>query len=195
MEFLLEWNKFELVSDEDIKFLFKEYEIRNGFQIFDRLSKMEQSLRSDFSGLQKYGLSDNEGKVIFSYTYSGYEKLNKIILSGKLDINPVYKKYFELLKLCLNKIPDYRGIVYREIKNIVSYQVGEIIEWDIISSCTKNEELIGSFNGKTVFTIECSRGKDISNIAVYADEEEVVLLPSKFEVLSVDGNNIHLKQI
>lgn len=164
--------------------------------MFDSLVNEKQLLRSDFSGIQKYGLTNNEAKLIFAYSYGAYDKLTKSVISGNYSKNPAYEKYNRQLQETLSKIPDSKGTLYRETKSRgETYKPGETIEWKAVASTSRKKDLGFSSESNLFFEIKASRGKDISNIAAYADEEETLLLPSQFKVDKVEGNRVYLTQL
>jgi len=187
MKYIKHYNIFEntnsIVSNKDIIFLSKNENINKGFIAFNNFYNNKKCLRCDFSGIDKYNLTLNEAKILFSYTYSGYKEL-------KLnDYNILYKN---LLILILNKIPNYSGVIYRNVDIENNFYKGEILYWENISSCSKIEDVAKSFNKNTTFQIYTKYGKDISNISIYSDEEEVILMPGIFEVLDIKDDKILL---
>jgi hypothetical protein len=86
------------------------------------------------------------------------------------------------------------------------YVIGDTIEWWGFSSCTgsmmvlQSDLFLGKKDIRTMFTIECLNGKDISKHSYYASEDEILLLPAtQFKVIScLDQGNlkmIHLREI
>ena len=184
-----------VVSDEDIEFLRNDRDLSACLKIYDRDSKNNNTLRSDFSGVELYGLTDNEGKIIFSYTHSGHIDLNKQLRAKKL--NPIFTKYNELLSKCLNKLDDHEGVVYRgtDIDYLDDYLNIDKITIPNYLSCSRDREVADDFGGYYTMIINCSRGKNISKIAVYSDEKEILLLPSEYIINKIEDNLIYLTQI
>ena len=122
------------------------------------------------------------------------------------------KPWFSYLKLfltALSNLPSSSRQVYRGVKKDLSseYIKGEQFIWWAFSSCTlsvetlKNEQFLGKTGVRTLFSIECTSGKDISRHSYYAAEEELLLPPARqFQVvaslqLATDLHMIQLKEI
>jgi hypothetical protein len=87
------------------------------------------------------------------------------------------------------------------------YPVGKSVIWWGFSTCTTsmyvlgNEKYCGKTGTRTLFSIECESGKDISRHSYYESDNEV-LLPAagQFQVISClqqgsDLHMIHMKEI
>ena len=91
------------------------------------------------------------------------------------------KPWFSYLKLfltVLSRLPSTRHFVYRGIKMDLSeqYPVGKPSVWWGFSSCTSNlgvlesEQFLGTIGQRTMFTIDCESGKDISRHSYYKSD-------------------------
>jgi hypothetical protein len=146
------------------------------------------------------------------YTESVYYILNQTLRSeDRQNLKPWFL-YLKLLLTALSRLPSIRRTVYRGVRfesesDNEKYQVGtEFIWWDF-SSCTTNrsicanEIMIGQTCRRTLFIIDCIRGKDIGKHSYYRTEGEVLLLPAtKLKVVNNgyqqdDLHVIHMKEI
>jgi hypothetical protein len=87
---------------------------------------------------------------------------------------------------------------------IKDYPVDKTFVWWAFSSCTdsigtlENEAFFGQSGTRTLFTIECSTGKNIRNHSIFPTENEVLLIAARqFKVISHlnAGNDLHIIQI
>jgi hypothetical protein len=119
------------------------------------------------------------------------------------------KPWFSFLKLILTalaQIPSAGRTVYRGIKLDLSqqYPKGKEFVWWGFSSCTstigvlENDQFLGKTGKRTMFTIECDSGKDISRHSYYQSEQEILLLAArKFVVVSSlqPATGLHMIQL
>ncbi|CAF1073877.1 unnamed protein product [Adineta steineri] len=95
--------------------------------------------------------------------------------------------YLKLILTALEKLPSTRCHVFRGVNLDLSnqYTEGKTFVWWGFSSCTisievlKNEQFLGKTGQRTLFTIECDSGKDISRHSYYQSEKEVLLLAAR----------------
>jgi hypothetical protein len=160
-------------------------------------------------------LTQDEAASIMLYTM-GWQPSNEclyIVLNATLRLKDreKLKPWFLYLRLLLNgfcRLPPIEQTVFRGVKLDLSdqYVIGDTIEWWGFSSCTismkvlQSELFLGKKGVRTMFTIECLNGKDISKYSYYASEDEILLLPAtQFRVIScLDQDNlkmIHLREI
>ena len=159
------------------------------------------------------GLTVDETASIVLYTME-WEPQNQclyVVLNDALRTadRRKLKPWFSYLKLILTalfKLPSSTRRVYRGVKlNLGSeYKKGEKLIWWGFSSCALSAEVLedDNFLGKTgvrtLFTIECISGKDISQYSYFKKEEELLLLPARqFQVItSVSlGNDLHMVEL
>ena len=84
------------------------------------------------------------------------------------------------------------------------YQSARAAIWWGFSSCCKSVDtlksdlFLGTSGSRTIFTIECYSGKDISKHSYYPSEEEVLLpAATQFQIIGCldQGNGLHLIQL
>ena len=122
-----------------------------------------------------------------------YFALNATLRAGdRRELEPWFL-YLKLFLTALAKIPSARNFVYRGVKTdlSVTYPKGKTFIWWGFSSCTsslgllKNKNFLGDTGERTMFTIDCNSGKDISCHSYYKSEDEILLLAARqFEVKS-----------
>ncbi|CAF1130770.1 unnamed protein product [Adineta steineri] len=95
--------------------------------------------------------------------------------------------YLKLVLTALEKLPSTRCHVFRGVNLDLSnqYSKGKKFVWWGFSSCTtsievlENEQFLDKTGERTMFTIECDSGKDISRHSYFQSEEEVLLLAAR----------------
>jgi hypothetical protein len=101
--------------------------------------------------------------------------------------------YLKLLLTAFSRLPCKHLFVYRGIKRDMrqEYSIGATISWWGFSSCTstmgvlENKQFLGSTGTRTLFTIECTSGKDIRQHSYFQKEDEILLPPGRqFQVVS-----------
>ncbi|CAF4078049.1 unnamed protein product, partial [Rotaria sordida] len=160
----------------------------------------------------KDGLTQDESASIMIYGIewgesSLYKILNVALRSeDRHEIKPWFL-YLKLFMTALHKLPSFQGIVWRAVQIDVSnqYTKGQYKVWWCVSSTTRDASVVESFidqSGKrTVFTIECKNGKLIKNHSQYPIDDEVLLMPGSYFVVTslfkpaVDMHIISLKEI
>lgn len=145
-----------------------------------------------------------EKAIIYKYSNDGYENLNEILRNESQNNS----EFGLLLEKCLNKLPNYTGLVYRgvflnqEEKNkylLAMTNNSPIIENTFVS--TTKSRLIAMGFGTTLFRIYSKSGKEIEKIATFGlhnppSEQEVLFKPNKsFRVLEVQDDLITLEEI
>lgn len=154
------------------------------------------------------GLTLDESAAIYIYTMEGSSSEESLycILNRTLRSNDrsKLKPWFSNIKLfmtALYKLPSFDGTVWRGVKGNLStmYQKGGTYVWWTYSTATLDmetleaEHVLGKHGPRTLFSIQCKHGKDISRHSNFPNEEEVLLMPGfQFQVLSrVDlGNDL-----
>ena len=159
------------------------------------------------------GLSSDESAAIMLYTMSWlpsdqclYVVLNNTLRSTEREELKEWFLYLKLFTTALSRLPSEKKIIYRGIKTDMSaeYQSGNTAVWWSFSSCCKtldtlkSEVFLGTAGDRTIFTIECSSGKDIGKHSYYPSEEEVLLVAGtqfKIEGCLNQGHGLHLIQL
>ena len=172
--------------------------------------------KSRYDPQSSNGLTVDQAASIILYTME-WEPQNQclyVVLNTALrtEDRRKLKPWFSYLKLmltALSKLPSSSRRVYRGVKKDLSgeYTKGEQLLWWAFSSCTlsvetlENEQFLGKTGVRTLFSIECTSGKDISPYSYFAAEEEILLPPARqFRVvaclqLGTDLHMIQLKEI
>ena len=118
-----------------------------------------------------------------------YQELNKA-LRESVDFSS-WNVYLKHLLNGLKTMPYYRGKGYRGLKNYrdtTTYKKGQLVNWKTISALSKQEKVAKGFSNEngTIFEVEVVSSRDVSSISIYAEEEEILMLPySCLEVLDV----------
>ncbi|CAF3920693.1 unnamed protein product [Rotaria magnacalcarata] len=162
------------------------------------------------------GLTRDESAAIILYSMEGesrekslYYTLNSILRSENRSKLEPWFLYLKLFMSGLTRLPSARQFVYRGVKMDLSkrYKKGDVFVWWAFSSCSaslealENEDFLGRTGRRTLFTIDCDNGKDISQHVYYQLEKEILLpAASQFEVVAslepADGFHIiQLKEI
>ncbi|CAF1118820.1 unnamed protein product [Adineta steineri] len=95
--------------------------------------------------------------------------------------------YLKLILTALEKLPSTLRSVFRGVNLDLSkqYTKEKSFVWWGFSSCTtsievlQNEQFLGKTGQRTLFTIECDSGKDISRHSYFQSEKEVLLLAAR----------------
>jgi hypothetical protein len=108
-----------------------------------------------------------------------YRKLNEDL--GKSDYLK-WQIYLKYLIIGLKDMNFYRGKVYRGFKNYrdtTLYKKGEYVYWPRLSSLSKSKEVATNFSNSngSLFEVQVLSAKDISNMSIFPNESEVLLLP------------------
>lgn len=180
-----------------------------------KLAKMECSIQRKRKSLIPLKL--DEAAAIYLYTMewetnkpSLYSMLNVALRNSASHsrIEPWFG-YLRFLLRGLFKLPSEQLIVWRGVTLDLSheYQEGQVIVWRSLSSCTESisllqsDQFLGQNGKRTLFSIECCRGKQLAAYSAYPDENEIVLLPgTQLLVVSTvepaaDLHIIHLREI
>ncbi len=160
------------------------------------------------------GLTSDESAAIILYSMewpegdqSLYRVLNSTLRAEKRSLLKPWFLYLKLVLTGLNKLPSLEDrTFYRGVKLDLSdnYPPGKIIVWWGFSSCTstidllEREEFLGKTGTCTLFTIECKNAKDIRHHSMFADENEVLLMPAtQLEVVAQyhPSSDVHFVQL
>ncbi|CAF1350159.1 unnamed protein product [Adineta steineri] len=140
------------------------------------------------------GLTQDESASIMLYSmeWKPHEKCLYFALNATLRTEDRRKleRWFSYLKLiltALEKLPSTRRNVFRGVNLDLTnqYTQGKTFVWWGFSSCTtsievlENEQFLDKTGQRTLFTIECDSGKDISCHSYYQSEKEVLLLAAR----------------
>jgi hypothetical protein len=143
-------------------------------------------------------LDESASIILYSMEWEPQEECLYCVLNATLRSEDRRKliPWFLFLKLILTafaRLPSTHRFVYRGIKRDMrkDYLKGSTIIWWGFSSCTstmdvlENEQFLGSTGTRTLFTIECTSGKDIRHHSNFQSEDEILLPPGRqFQVVS-----------
>ena len=167
--------------------------------------------------LKRRGLSSDELTAIRLYTMQWVENrkslywlLNKNLREGdQCEQMEPWLGYLKLFLSALIKLPSEKRTVWRGVKEDLSenYARGNTITWWCVSSCTESikllqqDQFLGQSGKRTLFSIECCRGKMVKDCSDYPEELEVLLLPGtqlmvvEKAATAPDLHIIHLQEI
>ncbi len=149
-------------------------------------------------------LNQYEKTLIFHYSDSGFEQVNERLRDSEgKELN----EFGILLKQTLKKLPDYSGLVYRNVnldkRQILKYQDAlknnNSIAEPAFSSCSYSKLIANEYGGNVTFRILSKTGKNIEAIAKHGlfgspNEKEVIFLPNtEFIVLAIEDKINYLE--
>lgn len=161
------------------------------------------------------GLTPDQSASIMLYTMEWkphteclYIVLNATLRNAERRLLKPWFLYLKLILTALSRLPSIERTVYRGVKLDLSleHKEGNEFFWWGFSSCTtamsilNSDQFLGNVGARTLFTIECMKGKDIRRHSYFQKEGEVLLLPAtQFVVISrlqigPDVNVIQLKE-
>ena len=185
--------------------------------IHEKIEEIVNSCSAELETQAQGKLTRDELMAIYLYTMewkgpidSLYRQLNRAMReANKAERMEPWFGYLKLLLSALFKIPSEHRLIWRGIKGYISndYNTENEITWWSISSCTESvdvletDQFLGKTGKRTLFSIECCRGKVITPYSAFPDESEIVLLPGtqlRFVAKispAPDLRIIHLKEI
>ncbi len=173
--------------------------IREGINKYD-------SLNSGFNLSDLKNLSDDQKRYVVAYMSHSYGVVNKQLRNGNVSTD--VKLMTKGIDDGLSHIAKYEGEVYRGVRfdstkdyrSTIEYyksNIGKTVtDKAYVSTGKEKKKVVRKFtsnNNSIVFTISSKNGRDVSR---FNDEEKEVIFKrnTKFKVLSVRGNNIHLEE-
>ncbi|CAF3976355.1 unnamed protein product [Rotaria sordida] len=146
------------------------------------------------------------------HTNSLYYILNSTLRNEDRNKLKPWFLYLKLIITALSRLPSLNLTIYRGVKGIIAsehekYKVGSELVWWGFSSCSairdisENDHFLGQTGARTLFVIDCIKGKNIQKHSYFRKENEILLLPATHvEVISYkqQPNNlyvIHLQEI
>lgn len=165
--------------------------ISSSVQQFVKLAKRRCTHPDEFN------LTKEESAALYLYTMEMgeqdciYAVLNQTLRDeNRSKVRPWFA-YLHLLHIAVNKLPKFKGVVWRGVNKDISsdFKKGQQKTWWSITSCSRSVDVISSFIGEvpqsTLFNIQCTSGRSISNYTSYPSEDEVILMPgTKFTVVA-----------
>lgn len=148
------------------------------------------------SSLKGTGITPGEAAHIVAYSGHSYKATNGALRQGVMS----EKQWGHVAQLnqALDKLPDYRGTVYRKTTltaaQAANYQVGMIIEERGFTSSAKEK---GIWSGSVHFEIASKTGKDIEKLSMHGASEKEVLFRNgtRFRVTGKSGNTIRMEEV
>ena len=144
-------------------------------------------------------LSPKEEQAITDYMSAKSYSLNEKLRSGE-PLNTDERSWVKNLDAALEKLPDYKGTVYRSIRSDyisdmdkfeLTHTPNSIITYDSYTSTSKE---IYDENMDIQFEIQTKHGKDISSWN--SNEQEVLhKRESAFRITKREGNTIYMEEI
>lgn len=140
------------------------------------------------------GLTRDESAsiILYSMEWKPHEQCLFFALNSALRAEDRQKLtpwflYLKLILTALERIPSSSRTVYRGVKLDLSekYPEGRTFVWWGFSSYTsaigvlESEQFLGKSGERTMFTIGCDSGKDISQHSYYRKEKEILLLAAR----------------
>jgi hypothetical protein len=146
----------------------------------------------------KLSLDESASIMLYSMEWEPQDECLYFVLNATLRSENRGKltPWFLFLKLILTalaRLPSSPRFAFRGIRRDMrkEYPEGSTVIWWGFSSCTanmgvlSNEQFLGSTGKRTLFTIECTSGKDIRHHSNFHSEGEILLPPGRqFQVLS-----------
>lgn len=127
------------------------------------------------------------------------EAVNRALRAGVSIHLERWLPYIKLIITALNKLPSYKGKIWRCTRGNITLRYDKNCLWSGFSSCTGTPEVIEGFFDKsstyTIFEIECVNGKRIRDYSDNSHHDEVLLLPgTRLQVINTvyQGNNIYV---
>ncbi|UJR08214.1 hypothetical protein I4U23_012487 [Adineta vaga] len=181
----------------------------------DIVTEVDQMVWTAKQNCQKpeEGLTCDESASISVYTMEWYPKesslsyiLNEILRSeNKQQIKPWFL-YLRLIFHALSKLKTVNRIVYQGFLGDVkkNYSTGKTFTTWEFSNCTssikslEDDEDFGKTGERTLLTIECQSGKDITRHAFDPSKEQVLFSPGcQFKVISClqTGDELNIVQV
>ena len=138
-------------------------------------------------------LTCDESAAIYLYTMEWEPKSECLyaVLNSTLRAEARHKlkpwfPYLKLLLTALFKMPSHKLVIWRGVPLDLraSYEVGRQYTWWAFSSCTEtistleSDQMLGRMGKRTLFHIDCEKGKKIYPHSNFDLEKEILLLPA-----------------
>jgi len=143
------------------------------------------------------------GAILLYTSNAIYQALNKALRDEDRDKVKKYFAYLRMLFEACGRLPTKKVTLWRGVGvDLYSqYKVGSTITWWGVSSCTTDQKVATNFaNGcagqSTILTVETQTACEISEVSIYPNESESILLPgTQLEVLSSEkkGSVAHIR--
>lgn len=141
-------------------------------------------------------LDKAEATAISMYSGETYRDVNEQLRNHQMT--PAVFRYSKVLNRALDKLPDYKGEVYRktDLPDVVAskYVPGMVVPEIGFTSTSKKP---GIWSGDYHYVIHSKTGKDIEKMSFHGNSEAEVLFKSGtyFVVKKIDGKKIHIEEV
>jgi hypothetical protein len=186
-------------KDKEINELFGTPEAKEHLEVLSKIgSGNPKYLKEAYDELKeeyKNKLTPTDAGYIQAYTGAAYREINKALRNNSVSVDQY--KYVKGLNAALDKLPEYKGTVYRKTNLPAhvaeSYKVGQVVFERGFTSTSKKE---GVWAGEYRYVIEESiSGRDVQKISHHKSEYEVLFKAnSEFIVTKREGKLIYLKE-
>jgi hypothetical protein len=128
-------------------------------------------------------LTWDESAAIYLYSMPipFYRRLNEAL---RAEDRHALQPWFAFLKLfitALQRLPSTKKTVWRGVSGDVGtvFDDGDVHTWWSVNSCSPDISVVKQYldNSSTLFAIDASHGKNISEYSIFHSENEIVLMP------------------
>lgn len=165
---------------------------KNGAENY--LSAAETKINSN-AKLKASGISAVDAAHVVAYSGAAYKEINQALRAGVMT--PEQWSHTKQLNAALDKLPPHEGTTYRKATmpaaEMAKFKPGMVITQDAFTSTSKHK---GVWSGATVMTIHGTGGRDIQPLSLHHSEAEVLFKAgTRFQVVSISGNQIEMKEV
>jgi hypothetical protein len=128
-------------------------------------------------------LTRDESAAIYLYSMpiSFFSCLNEALRAEDRHALKPWLAFLKLFITALEKLPSIKKTVWRGVSGDVGsvFDDGYVHTWWSINSCSADLSVVKQYihNTGTLFDIDASHGKDISEYSIFHTEKEIVLMP------------------
>jgi hypothetical protein len=188
-------------KDKEINELFGTPEAKEHLEVLAKiagadplsLKKAHDALKEEYKKI----LTPTDAGYIQAYTGYSYKEINRALRSNSVSVDQY--KYVKGLNAALDKLPEYKGVLYRKADlpfNVVSgYQPGQIVFERAFTSTAKDKKV---WSGEYQYIIEESfSGRDVQKISSQGESEYEVIFKAntEFIVTKREGKLIYMKEM
>ncbi|CAF1539512.1 unnamed protein product [Adineta ricciae] len=189
-----------------------EVAIRSLYAIIPRINELVAKAKAKCF-ISPDGLTHDETAAIYLYTMevgktSIYRMVNWTLRKKDHFMARPWLLYLKLFATGVRKLPLYSGNVWRAVPGDVAkhYKKYGRIRWWAYTSCTKSISILDQFipqsaNDRTIFMIECIRGRNIAPYSAYGKEDEILLvsgttlIAADESLMMAEVRMVHLKEV
>ena len=128
-------------------------------------------------------LTVDESAAIYLYSMptNFFSRLNETLRDKNRDALKPWFAYLRLFLHALEKLPSHETLIWRGVQGDVGSSISENEShtWWSVNSCTTALNVVEIYVGDqgTVFAINATNAKDISEFSTFSQEKEFILLP------------------